>query len=165
VAWVFGAPWQSQVALAAVFLALAISVVTDLRERAVYYAVWAPALAVALAMFLLLGSWPLLFEIAIGMIICAGPMLLSTLIKIGGKRAMAVGDVYLMLLTGCITGAADWRFAVTALVHVSIAGGVESLLWIVAARATGRPKPDYVPYALAIAAGTLSTFIAGIPVL
>jgi leader peptidase (prepilin peptidase)/N-methyltransferase len=156
------APWQAQVALAAMFLALGISVYTDLRQRLVYDVVWIAGLAVCLAMFFWLGSWPLLLACGSGMVICAGPMLLGNLIRFRGKRAMARGDFNLMLLPGAVSGAAaGWQLSITVLLYVSIAGGVQAIVWLAAAKFRGHPRPEYIPYCVAIAAGTLGAFLFG----
>jgi Flp pilus assembly protein protease CpaA len=154
------APWQAQVALLAMFAALGVSVWTDLRWRLVYDVVWIAGLAVILGMFLWLGSWPMLILCATGMVICAGPMLLGNLIRFRGKRAMARGDFNLMLLPGAVSGAAaGWTFSLEVLLYVSIAGGVQAVLWVVAAKLRGHPRPEYIPYCAAIAAGTLGAFL------
>jgi hypothetical protein len=160
VAGFFAAPWQVQVAVAAMFLALAISVVTDLRQRLIYDIVWMPALAVALGLFLWLGGWPLLVESLTGVAFCAGPMLIGNLIRFRGKRAMARGDLNLMTIPGAVSGGlVGWPFSITVLVYVAIAGGLQAVLWLLFSKLLGRPRPDYIPYGVAIAAGTLAAFV------
>jgi prepilin signal peptidase PulO-like enzyme (type II secretory pathway) len=156
------APWEAQVALIAMFAALGVSVYTDLRQRLVYDVVWIAGLAVILGMFGWLGSWPLLLACLSGMVICAGPMLLANLIRFRGRRAMARGDFNLMLLPGAVSGAAaGWTFSLMVLLYVSIAGGVQAILWLAVAKLRGHPRPEYIPYCAAIAAGTLGAFLFG----
>jgi Flp pilus assembly protein protease CpaA len=76
---------------------------------------------------------------------------------------MGAGDVKLMALVGLVAGATGgWAFSLTVLVVVAIAGGVQALLWIGAAKLRRRAPPRSIPYALAIAAGTTWAFLSGI---
>ncbi len=145
-----GVPWQLQVALAALFLALAISVVTDLRSRLIYNLVTFPALAVVLVCFTWAGGSEALFDCLIGLAVCAGPLLLGSL-----RGAIGMGDVKLMALAGA---AAGWPGSLAVLVYVSLAGGLQALMWLVAAKLRGQDRPKYVPYGVAIAAGTAAAF-------
>jgi len=157
VADLFAAPLQAKIALATLFLALAISVVTDLRRRLILNAVTMPALAVIAVCIVWLGGFTLLAEAALGVLVCAGPLALAML-----KNAMGAGDVKLMALSGAVAGAAaGWPFALTILLYVSIAGGVQAVAWIIAAKARGQERPKYVPYGLSIAAGTIAAFLWG----
>jgi Flp pilus assembly protein protease CpaA len=56
-----------------------------------------------------------------------------------------------------------WRFSLANLLAVAVAGGVQALIWLAAARLRGAKAPKTVPYAVAIAAGTLWTLVAGGP--
>jgi Flp pilus assembly protein protease CpaA len=68
-----------------------------------------------------------------------------------------------MALAGLTAGAASgWLFSLTVLVDVAIAGGVQALLSIAAARLRGRSPPATVPYAVAIAGGVTWAFVSGI---
>jgi prepilin signal peptidase PulO-like enzyme (type II secretory pathway) len=61
-----------------------------------------------------------------------------------------------------VVGAAlGWPFSLLALVVITIAGGAQAVIWLLAARLGGREKPRYVPYAVAIAAGTFASFLLG----
>ena len=74
---------------------------------------------------------------------------------------MGAGDVKLMALSGAVAGAAaGWPFALTVLLWVAVAGGVQSALWLAAARLRGAQGPRHVPYGVSIAAGTLAAFLA-----
>jgi prepilin peptidase CpaA len=151
------APWQARVALATLFAALAASVVTDLRSRLILNAVTLPALGVIAVCIFWLGGLPLLGEAALGVLVCAGPLALATL-----RRWMGWGDVKLMALSGAVSGAAaGWPFSLTILFYVSIAGGAQVVLWILAAKLRGAERPRHVPYGLSIAAGTVAAFLWG----
>ena len=153
----FAAPLQAKIALVTLFLALAISVVTDLRRRLILNAVTMPALAVIAVCIVWLGGFTLLAEAALGVLVCAGPLALAML-----KNAMGAGDVKLMALSGAVAGAAaGWPFALTILLYVSVAGGVQAVAWIVAAKVRGQDRPKYVPYGLSIAVGTIAAFLWG----
>jgi prepilin peptidase CpaA len=151
----FAAPWQAQVSLAVLFAALAISTVTDLRSRLILNAVTLPALAVVAVCFFWLGRWTLLGESALGALICAGPLALAM-----WRGWMGAGDVKLIAVSGAVAGAAaSWTFALTVLLYVSVAGGVQAAIWLAAAKIGGREKPKYVPYGVSIAAGTIAAFV------
>ncbi len=144
-------PWQLHVSLVALFLALAISVVTDLRSRLIYNVVTLPALAIVLVAFTWLGGAEALVDCLIGLAVCAIPLLLASL-----RGAVGMGDVKLMALAGAAAGGLLPAFAV--LVYVSLAGGAQALLWLAAAKLRGQDRPKYVPYGVAIAAGTVAAF-------
>lgn len=144
-------PWQLQAALGALFLALAVSVVTDLRSRLIYDVVTLPALAVVLAAFTWLGGKDALLDCLIGLAVCAAPLLLASL-----RGLVGGGDVKLMALAGAAAGGLLPALAV--LFYVSIAGGIQALLWLIAARLRGQDRPKYVPYGVSIAAGTVAAF-------
>ncbi|HUJ28864.1 MAG TPA: prepilin peptidase [Myxococcales bacterium] len=149
------APLQAKVALVTLFVALAISVVTDLRRRLILNLVTLPALAIVGACFLWLGGFSLLLQSAIGALVCAGPLALAM-----WRGWMGAGDVKLIAVSGAVAGAAaGWPFALLVLLYVAIAGGIQGILWIAGARLRGLEKPKYVPYGLSIAAGTLAAFL------
>ena len=152
------APGGARIALLALGIALAVSVVTDLRERRILNAVTYPSLLVSAACALWLGGPSLLLEAALGAVVCAVPLAVAM-----WRGWMGAGDVKLMALAGLTAGVASgWTLALTVLVDVAVAGGVQALLWLVAARIRGRPRPRAVPYALAIAAGVIWAFASGI---
>lgn len=151
------APIPAKIALATLFLALGISVATDVRKRLILNAVTLPALAIVAACVLWLGGLPLLAQAALGVLACAAPLALMML-----RGWMGAGDVKLMAVCGAVSGAAaGWPFSLTILLYVALAGGAQSLLWLLAARLRGRDRPKYVPYGLSIAAGTLAAFLSG----
>jgi prepilin peptidase CpaA len=153
----FSAPLQAKIALAAMALALVISIVTDLRRRLILNAVTYPALAIVLACFLWLGGFPLLIDAALGALVCAAPLALMM-----WRGWMGAGDVKLIAVCGAVAGAASgWAFALALLLYVAIAGGVQSAIWMIAARVRGAERPKYVPYGVAIAGGTLAAFLYG----
>lgn len=151
------APPQAKIALATLFLALSVSVVTDLRERRILNLVTLPALAIVAACFFSLGGAALLAEAAVGVLVCAGPFALMML-----RRWMGAGDVKLMALAGAVAGAAaGWTFSLTVLLYVAVAGGAQAVLWMAVARARGQERPLHVPYGVSIAAGTAAAFLLG----
>lgn len=153
------APLPAKLALAILFLALAISVATDLRGRRILNAVTYPALLAAAGCVLWLGGPALLGRAALGALVCAGPL---TLLAFRGW--MGAGDVKLIAVAGLVSGAAaGWGFSLAVLLDVAIAGGVQALLWMAAAGAARRQRPRSVPYGVAIAAGTAWAFVAGAP--
>ena len=152
------APLPARIALAALAVALAASVTTDLRERRILNAVTYPALAVVVGCVLWLGGLPLLFQAVLGALACAAPLAFAM-----WRGWMGAGDVKLMAVAGLVAGAAaGWPLAVTVLFYVAIAGGVQALLWAAVARARGLERPRTIPYALAIAAGTIPAFVSGL---
>jgi len=153
-----GAPVQTKIALAALGVSLAVSVVTDLRSRRVLNAVTYPALLLSAACVLWLGGVTLLLECALGALICAGPLGLAM-----WRGWMGAGDVKLMAPAGLVAAATGgWEMPLTVLVDVAVTGGLQALLWMGAARIRGRPQPRTIPYALAIAAGVTWAFLSGI---
>jgi prepilin peptidase CpaA len=153
----FAAPIQAKIALVTLALALAISVVTDLRQRLILNAVTYPALVVVTGSFFWLGGLQLLLESALGVLVCAGPFALMML-----RGWMGAGDVKLMAVAGAVSGAAaGWPFSLAVLLYVAVAGGVQSAVWILAAKLRKHERPKYVPYGIAIAAGTAAAFLWG----
>ena len=148
-------PWQWVLAVVVLALALAISVVTDLRKRLILNSVTYPALAVVLGCFAWLGGTALLLESLLGLAVCAVVPLLGTL-----RGWMGFGDVKLLALSGAVAGAwGGWPFSLLVLVYVSLAGGVQAVLWIAVAKLRGQERPKYVPYGVSIAFGTLAAFL------
>jgi len=104
-----------------------------------------------------LGGPRLLVDSAIGVLICAGRLGLAV-----APGWIGAGDVKLMALSGAVSGAAaGWPFSLTILLYVAVAGGVQAALWLLAAKLRGLEKPKYVPYGVAVAAGTLAAFLWG----
>jgi len=147
------APWTIRAGLCTVAAALAISVVTDLRRRIIPNWVTAPALALVLGFYGAAGGWPLVRNCLVGMAICAVPFLFAAL-----PGWIGMGDVKLIAVCGA---AAGFPAAVTVLLVVTVAGGLQSLLQLAASRARGTQRPSHVPYACSIAAGTLAAFLLG----
>jgi leader peptidase (prepilin peptidase) / N-methyltransferase len=133
--------------------AVAISVITDLRLRLILNWVTLPALLAVLVLFGAGGGWLLLQSCLVGMAVCAVPLLLAAL-----PGWIGMGDVKLMALCGA---AAGFPAAVSVLVLVSVAGGLQAGLQLLWARIRGADRPRYVPYACSIAAGTLAAFLLG----
>ena len=147
------APWQAQIALATLFIALLVSAITDLHRRLILNAVTWPSFAVIVGCGYALGGWGLVAECLIGAAICGLPFLAGYALK-----AVGAGDVKLMLVCGA---AAGWPLSGTVLLAVTIAGGIQAVLWLAGARIFRRPRPKYIPYGLAIAAGTFAAFAYG----
>jgi prepilin peptidase CpaA len=153
------APVQARIALLALALALAISAVTDLRERRIPNAVTYPALAIAAGCAISLGGLPLLLESVLGALVCATPLALAV-----WRGWMGAGDVKLMAVAGLVSAtAAGWTFSLIVLLDVAMAGGAQAVLWLLAAKARRRDRPRSVPYGIAIAAGTGWAFLIGAP--
>jgi Flp pilus assembly protein protease CpaA len=147
------APWSIRAALATVAIALAISVVTDLRERRILNWVTIPALALVIGLSGTAGGWPLVRNCLLGMSICTFPLLVAAL-----PGWVGMGDVKLIAVCGA---AAGYPAAVAVLVLVTVAGGVQAALQLALARLRGRARPSHVAYACSIAAGTLAAFVLG----
>jgi len=152
------APLPARIALAALAVALSVSVATDLKSRRILNAVTYPALVVVAGCAIWLGGFPLLLQSALGALACATPLLFAM-----WRGWMGAGDMKLMAVAGLVAGAAaGWPLAVTVLLQVAIAGGLQALLWAAVARVRGRERPKTIPYALAIAAGTIPAFVPGL---
>jgi prepilin peptidase CpaA len=145
------APWTVRAALLVSAAALVISVVTDLRERRILNAVTIPALALVIGLFGATGGWLLVKNSLTGMAVCALPLLLAAL-----PGWIGMGDVKLIAVAGAMAG---FPAAVTVLLFVTIAGGVQAAIQFVSARLRGFSAPRYIPYACSIAAGTLAAFL------
>jgi len=151
------APPQGKIALAALVCALAVSVVTDLRERRILNAVTYPAMLVSAASVVWLGGIALFAQSALGILICAGPLAAASFFGWIGA-----GDVKLMAVAGIVSGPmGGWRLSLTILFCVVIAGGLQAALWLLAAKVRGHERPKSVPYGVAIAAGTLWALFGG----
>ena len=155
------APVPAKIALGILAVAVAISAVTDLRERRILNTVTYPALLGVAACVIWLGGIVLLVESLLGSLVCAGPLLVAM-----WRGWMGAGDAKLMALAGLVSGAAaGWPYSLTLLLYVAIAGGAQALLWMAAARIRRREIPRHVPYGVAIAAGTAWAFLAGTPLI
>lgn len=153
------APLPARLSIAVLFAALAVSVVTDLRQRRILNAVTAPALLLVAACAVWLGGPALLLSAMGGALVCAGPLSVAM-----WKGWMGAGDVKLMAVAGLASGAAaGWPFSLTILLDVAVAGGLQALIWMGAAALARREVPRHVPYGVAIAAGTAWAFLAGTP--
>ena len=142
------APLQAKIALITLFLALVISVVTDLKKHLILNVVTYPALAIVAICFFWLGGIALLAESGLGILVCAGPFALMML-----RDWMGAGDVKLMAVVGAVSGAAaGWPFSLTILVYVAVVGGIQAAIWMIAGR-------KYVPYGVSIAVGTAAAFV------
>jgi len=148
-------PWQVQFADLTLGLALAISVVTDLRSRKILNLVTYPALVVSLCCFGWLGGTPFVINSLLGLLVCAGPLALGKLVR---RDAMGLGDVKLMAVAGAVMG---FPGALAVLLCVSVAGGLQAILWVAAAFLRGAERPAHVPYGASIALGTLVAFFWG----
>ena len=135
-------------------VALGISAVTDLRRKLILNVVTFPALGLILVLDLFSSEIRAqILSSLVGLAICGGLFLLAAI-----PGWMAGGDVKLMAVVGAALG---WPLCLYALLGVSLAGGVQAILWLVAARVAGKEKPKYVPYAVSIAAGTAAAFLLG----
>ena len=146
-------PWTIRAGLLTLAVALSISVVTDLRSRLIPNAVTIPALALVIGFFGVSGGWPLVQNCLLGMAVCGVPLLLAVL-----PGWVGMGDVKLIAVCGA---AAGFPAAVTVLLLVTVAGGIQAALQLVVARIRGMARPTHVPYACSIAAGTVAAFFLG----
>jgi prepilin peptidase CpaA len=145
------APWTIRAALLVTAAALAIAVGTDLKQRRILNWITVPALALVIGLFGTAGGWPLVKNSLIGMSVCAIPMVLAAV-----PGWIGWGDAKLMAVCGA---AAGFPAAVTVLLFVTIAGGLQAIVTLVVARVRGFPPPRHVPYACSIALGTLAAFL------
>jgi len=150
---VLHAPWSVRAALMIVAIALAIGVLTDLRERLIPNWVTIPSLVLVIGLFGAAGGWPLVQGCLLGMAICALPLLVAAL-----PGWVGMGDVKLIAVCGA---AAGFPAAVAVLVLVTVAGGLQAALQLGLARIRGTARPTHVPYACSIAAGTVAAFLLG----
>ncbi len=139
--------------LLALAAALAISVVTDLRDRRILNWVTIPALALVIGLSGAAGGWPLVRNCLLGTAVCAFPLLVAAI-----PGWVGMGDVKLIAVCGA---AAGYPAAVAVLVLVTAAGGLQAGLQLALARIRGTGRPTHVPYACSIAAGTLAAFLLG----
>ncbi len=139
--------------LLALAAALAISVVTDLRDRRILNWVTIPALALVIGLSGAAGGWPLVRNCLLGTAVCAFPLLVAAI-----PGWVGMGDVKLIAVCGA---AAGYPAAVAVLVLVTAAGGLQAALQLALARIRGTGRPTHVPYACSIAAGTLAAFLLG----
>jgi prepilin peptidase CpaA len=149
------APWPIRAAVLVTLVALAISVVTDVRQRRILNSVTVPALALVIGLSGTAGGWPVVKNSLIAVAVCAVPMLLAAI-----PGWVGWGDVKLIAVCGAAVG---FPAAVTVLLFVSVAGGLQALLLLVGARFRGLPAPTHVPYACSIAAGTIAAFLIPAP--
>jgi prepilin peptidase CpaA len=153
------APFEAKIAVATLASALAVSAVTDLRERRILNAVTYPALLLVAACAISLGGLPLLAESALGALVCALPLAVAM-----WRGWMGAGDVKLIAVAGLVSGtAAGWTFSLVVLFYVAVAGGAQAVLWLLAARVRQHDRPESVPYGVAIAVGTAWAFLTGAP--
>ncbi|HWE23000.1 MAG TPA: A24 family peptidase [Myxococcales bacterium] len=132
-------------------IALAVSVVTDLRQRRILNWVTIPALVLVIGLLGTAGGWPLVEKSLIGMAVCAVPMVLAAL-----PGWIGMGDAKLIAVCGA---AAGFPAAVTVLLFVTVAGGLQATISLAAARIRGSAPPQYIPYACSIAAGAIASFL------
>jgi prepilin signal peptidase PulO-like enzyme (type II secretory pathway) len=171
--------WPAAASLAVLALCLAISVYTDLRARLILDKVTLPALAFELLLAGAIGGRPLLVEALGGMLLCWLPIFVASLIPASvaarfsrrsaeefdpGAVMMGEGDAKLMAVVGATAGAGGgWTFALGALVWVSIAGGAQGVIAQIWSRLQGNDKPVFVPFCVAIAAGTVLAWTVAWP--
>jgi len=168
-----------QIALYVVLgIALAISVVTDLRSRLIYNVVTVPTLVIALALRAALVGWRgagaenAAFGVLPGLVgLACGGLIFYLMYLVGG---MGGGDVKLMAAVGAVLG---FPVVLYALMFTALVGGLMAilvLLWqgslVLTFLGMGKklahalhirrdegpkPEPKYVPYGVAIALGSV----------
>lgn len=155
-------------------MALVVAVATDLRERKIYDWLTLPTLIGALLLRWALVGWAGPLGLQAGLL---GAVLgLGVFLLLAWSGGMGMGDVKLMAGVGAVLG---WEKTLTALVLISLSGGVQALLAALASgklgaalagalRLVGRPwakralPPEAsgsIPYGVAIAVGTFATFL------
>ena len=134
--------------------ALVVSVITDLKKREILNVVTVPALALILVFHGLQGGFSWVLDTLAAAAVCFVPFFLASL-----PGWMGMGDAKLMAVVGAAVF--DWQAALLVLFVVVIAGGVQAIAWIIAAKVRGQERPKYVPYAVAIALGTAGAFLFG----
>jgi Flp pilus assembly protein protease CpaA len=142
-----------KLALCTLAVALAISVVTDLRRRVIWNAVTLPAALAIVALYGWAGGLVQVTDSLLGIAICGVPFFLAAL-----PGWMGMGDAKLMAVVGAAVGS---RMSLLVLLAIAIAGGAQAVLWLAAAKLRGQERPRHVPYAVAIAAGTAAAFLLG----
>ena len=146
--------------IGALFVLLACAVATDLSYRRIPNLLLAPALSIALLLHTMTNGVDGLLVAAGGLAL--GLAMLSPLYVVGG---MAAGDVKLLGVVGSILG--PWGAIVAGLATMIVGGifGLTVIVWqrlspthrTVGPSALGyQPKVTHIPYAPAIAAGTLA---------
>jgi len=157
--------------------ALAISLVTDLRSRLILDVVTLPTAAIALGVRFALVGWGGDWGLASGLV---GAVIgLGVFLAPAWLGGMGMGDVKLM---GAVGAALGLRLLPQALVAVALAGGLLALVVMIRAGAVGRTlrrvallllpaalrrrlgpaaveEPIFLPYGVAIAAGTAATIL------
>lgn len=163
-------------------LLLTICVITDIKSRRVYNKVLVPFLAVSLAAAFITGGWNLLLEsvkgIILGLVILIIPFI---------KGGLGAGDVKLLAVIGAIKGPV---FVLYAFLTGALAGGLLALVFLAVNRQlmstmtgllqtflslasrygtaipAGHRKNEtrkvYFPYTLAISAGVITIYAAGL---
>ena len=150
-------PWPTTASLVVLGLCLVLSVYTDLRFRLILDVVTAPALLLELVLLGQAGGREQLYSSLTGMAVLFVPLFLSSLPK---RPLIGEGDAKLMAVVGA---AAGWPSALLVLFWVSVAGGVQAAGALAWARVRGGERPESVPYAVAIAAGTVLAWVVGWP--
>jgi prepilin peptidase CpaA len=137
-------------ARALALLILAAAVATDVRRRKIPNSLTVPALAAIVVACGCASGWRGVAASLAGAVACAAPLLVAAL-----PGWVGMGDVKLMAVAGA---AAGWPDAVSVLLLVSVAGGVQAGAQLSWARLRGRSGPRSVPYACAIAAGSAAAY-------
>lgn len=161
----------------------AICVITDIKSRRIYNKILIPFLVAGLAAGFLAGGWNSLLDGAKGFIIG----LLALVIPFA-RGGIGGGDVKLLAVIGAIKGTS---FVLSTFLAGAIAGGIFALIALarrrrllavlsgcltaasnllirygIAFRTTGSrendPDPLYLPYSLAIGAGVVASYGAGL---
>lgn len=155
-------------------VASSVAVFTDLRARRIPDWLTLPTLVLALLVRWALAGWAGPLGLADGLLGFGVAFLVFFLLAIGG--GMGMGDVKLMAAVGAILG---FERSLYALVFISVAGGMQALGWAIrhsrlrhtlaasllrlfrpfARRRAAEAKPQYIPYAVAIAVGTAATLL------
>jgi prepilin peptidase CpaA len=142
-----GAP---DIPLAALLVILMIAAVIDIRSRQVPNTLVLTGLAATLVLMPIFHLLPFTHALA-GSV--AGLLIFLPFYIIG---LMGAGDVKLLAIVGSVLGPSE---LIQATIHIFIAGGIVTVLYLIARRSA--PPSQNVPYAVAIALGIFSYLAMG----
>lgn len=134
----------------ALLVILMIAAIIDIRSRQVPNRLVLTGLATTLVLLPIFQLLPFAHALA-GSV--AGLLIFLPFYIIG---MMGAGDVKLLAIVGSVLGPSD---LIQATVHVFLAGGIVTVLYLLARRTS--PPSQNVPYAVAIALGVVSYLVMG----
>ena len=145
-------PGAFDIPITALLVILMIAAIIDIRSRQVPNTLVLTGLATTLVLLPIFQILPFAHALA-GSV--AGLLIFLPFYSIG---MMGAGDVKLLAIVGSVLGPSE---LIQATVHVFIAGGFITVLYLIARRTS--PPNQNVPYAVAIALGVVSYLVMGSP--